>query len=1207
MKAGIVALRYGVGLAAVAVGLLLRWALGPWLGPELPYITVFGSVAAAIWLGGTGPGILAAVLSYVAATWWFVEPLTALDWRGPGLAGLFAYLVSCGVLIAFGRSMRLARRRAEMVQEKAEQAVLGRRRAEEELRLRTDELTRLLQVLPAAVWVAHDPECRTVRGNLYAERLLGVEAGADMSADVPEDLPLRRAIETREPVSNLELAFEAAEGQTVALLANAVPIFGASGEVHGAVAACLDITRLKEIDRQLRETEERFRALADSAPVHIWMGDAEARVVHVNARCLEYLGLSLGEMVGQGWAEILHPQDRDRYLREYRAAAAAQSGFQSLVRLRRRDGTYRWFEATGLPRFEAGGFVGFSGISLDVTERKDAEEALRLSEARLRVATEAAGMFTWDCDLGDDSVYWSDNAAAVIGCAPEELPSEASGLHFFVDPREAGRVMREFEDVMDRGEDVYTTEYRGAGDAPSARHFLTHVRILYEGGQAARLFGVTQDVTDRRRVDLALREREASQRFLIRLSDTLRSLSDPIDMQRTAARLLTTHLEVSGAVFAELEGEDLLVRASYARDNAPWMGRFPLRVFGDATVEAGRRGETVVIHDVADAPAFTARERERLLGAGIGAFAGAMLVRDGRWLAVFGPYHHGPREWTESEVQLVREVAQRTWEAVERGRTDAALRTSEERFRSLAEATPAMVWTADPSGTITFHNHHWLDYTGIDPSDEATRWSSILHPNDRDRCLRAWEKALRQGTEYEIEVRNRRHDGEYRWFLIRATPIRDRDGRITEWYGSTTDIHELKVAEEALRAADRQKDEFLATLAHELRNPLAPIANAVEVLRMKGGDQPEVAWSRDIIDRQVRQMAYLLDDLLDVSRITRKRLELRKTRVTLQSIVATAVETSRPLIDASGHDLTVRLPSEPVELVADPVRLAQVLSNLLNNAAKFTPRGGRIRLEAEVLESGSEREVAIWVQDNGEGIDADILPHVFEMFIQSASAPEGVQSGLGIGLSLAKGLVEMHGGTVEAHSEGPGRGSTFRVRLPAATEDLAEEPRTRPARAPEQGRRRRVLVVDDLQDSADSLSLHLEILGHEVHTAYSGEQALEMAERLRPDVVLLDLGMPEPDGYEVCSRLRAEPWGGGTFVIALTGWGQDEDRRRTADAGFDMHLVKPVDTEELNRALASLDEALEAGPDTLPPIPRRGHPASRGAKVRSRGRPTTSP
>ena len=1078
------------------------------------------------------------------------------------------------VAIHSSRQKNRARRsaanaRPKVVQEKAEQAVQGRRRAEEELRFLTDELTQLLQLLPAAVWVSHDPDCRVITGNLHAEHLLG-EAGRDKERGGAGALALERAIATRGPVEQLELATTAADGASVQLLANAVPLFDADGEVRGAVAACLDITRLKDIERLLRETEGRFRALADTAPALMWIGDADGGMLHVNARTMEYTGLGLDELLGDGWLEALHPQDRERYRKEYRAAAAAEAALHSLIRLRRRDGTYRWFETTGLPRLEGSRLVGFSGISFDVNERKEAEEALRLSEARLRVATEAAGMFTWDCDLAAESIRWSDNAVRVIGCEPNELPEDASGVYFYMEPQESGRVLRELEDVIDRGGDLYVTEHHGSGDRSSARHFLTHVRIVYEDDRPVRMFGVTQDVTKRKRVELELRDREAAQAFLIRLGDALRTLSDPIDMQRTAARMLTKHLRVSGATFAEIDGSDLLVRASYARDNAPWMGRFPLRLFGEPTVAAGRKGETVVVPSVSESPFFRPGEGERLLGAGIAAFVGAMLVKDGQWLAAFGPYQDEPRAWTEGEVHLVRAVAERTWEAVERGRTDAALRASEERFRSMADATPAIVWTADPSGSITFHNRQWHEYTGIDPAESTTGWDELMHPDDRDRSLRAWERALRHGVEYEVECRNRRHDGEYRWFLTRAAPIRNRDGNIIEWYGSTTDIHELKTAEEALRAADRRKDEFLATLAHELRNPLAPIGNAVAILRSKGVDQPEVAWSRDIIDRQVQQMAYLLDDLLDVSRITRRRLELRKSTVSLASVVSTAVETSQPLIDANGQDLMVRLPDESVELFADPVRLAQVLSNLLNNASKFTPHGGRIRLEAEVIGSGTEREVAVWVQDTGAGIEPAMLPQVFEMFT-SGSPAEREQSGLGIGLSLAKGLVELHDGTIEAHSEGRGRGSTFRVRLPVmAPAPRAEKP-PRPAPAGEPVETpRRVLVVDDLRDSADTLSLHLQILGHEVHTAYGGKEALEMAERFRPEVVLLDLGMPGMDGIEVCKRIRAASWGSGMLLIALTGWGQDADRGRTAEAGFDVHFVKPVDTAELRRALPAV-------------------------------------
>ena len=371
-------------------------------------------------------------------------------------------------------------------------------------------------------------------------------------------------------------------------------------------------------------------------------------------------------------------------------------------------------------------------------------------------------------------------------------------------------------------------------------------------------------------------------------------------------------------------------------------------------------------------------------------------------------------------------------------------------------------------------------------------------------------------------------------------------------------------AEEALRAADRRKDEFLATLAHELRNPLAPVRNAVEILKAKKSADPAVSFSQDVIARQVTQMAHLLDDLLDVSRITRNKLELRKQPVALASLIDAAVETSRPLIDAGGHQFERVLP-QPVYIDGDPMRLAQVFSNLLNNAAKYTPKGGQITLTAD--RHGDE--VVVSVRDNGIGFSPDMRPRLFEMFSQATPALERSQGGLGIGLSLVKSLVEMHGGSVDAKSDGPGTGSEFIVRLPVMAPDSAVMPGVVQAGTNPPARKRRVLVVDDLRDTADSLGSLLRILGHEVHVAYDGEQGIATAHRVRPEVVLLDIGMPRMNGYEACRILRND-FGNGMLVVALTGWGQDDDRRRSAAAGFDRHLVKPVGPEALEDMLAAL-------------------------------------
>jgi PAS domain S-box-containing protein len=402
-----------------------------------------------------------------------------------------------------------------------------------------------------------------------------------------------------------------------------------------------------------------------------------------------------------------------------------------------------------------------------------------------------------------------------------------------------------------------------------------------------------------------------------------------------------------------------------------------------------------------------------------------------------------------------------------------------------------------------------------------------------------------------------------RWFEIDVYPT--PTGGLAVYF---RDITERKLAMEALQEADRRKDEFLATLAHELRNPLAPIRNGLQILRLGRGNHQAEERARAMIERQVQQMVRLIDDLLDLSRISRGKIELRRERIDLAAAVQSAVETSRPLIEQSGHALTLSLPPEPVFVDADVTRLAQVFANLLNNAAKYTQRGGGdIHLTVEPL----GHEVAVRVRDNGVGIPAPMLPHIFEMFTQVDRSLERTQGGLGIGLSIVKRLAEMHGGTVKAYSEGLGRGSEFVVRLPVLT-PAAQEPGPRSGGEEPAGAavRRRILVADDNVDSAESLAMMLEFMGNEVRTAHDGAEAAAAAAAFRPDIILLDIGMPRMNGYDACRRIREQPWGRGIAIAALTGWGQEEDKRQSREAGFDHHLVKPVEPAALEKLLASV-------------------------------------
>jgi signal transduction histidine kinase len=366
------------------------------------------------------------------------------------------------------------------------------------------------------------------------------------------------------------------------------------------------------------------------------------------------------------------------------------------------------------------------------------------------------------------------------------------------------------------------------------------------------------------------------------------------------------------------------------------------------------------------------------------------------------------------------------------------------------------------------------------------------------------------------------------------------------------------------REIDRRKDVFLATLAHELRNPLAPIRNAAQVLGLPKLEPRQLQWAQTVIQRQVKHMAWLLDDLLDIARITQGKLELKKQRITLSSVLDSAVEASRPLIDSKQHQFTVSLPSEPVMLNADALRLSQVISNLLTNAAKYTDAGGHIGLAGNV-ENGM---LSVSIKDNGIGIPPESLSGIFVMFSQVAGAAERSEGGLGIGLALVSGLVALHGGTVEARSEGLGRGSEFIVRLAVAEPDKLAASPSESATSPKIGRR--ILVADDNKDAADSLAMLLEIAGHEVRVVHDGHAALSIAQTFRPDVAILDIGMPQLNGYEVAKALRREPWGTNIYLMALTGWGQEGDRQLAVHAGFDRHLTKPVDPDNLESVLSGV-------------------------------------
>ena len=511
-----------------------------------------------------------------------------------------------------------------------------------------------------------------------------------------------------------------------------------------------------------------------------------------------------------------------------------------------------------------------------------------------------------------------------------------------------------------------------------------------------------------------------------------------------------------------------------------------------------------------------------------------------------------------------------------------------QKFVTVVENSTDFIGMCDLNGIPFFVNRAGLNMVGLDDIEHARRVPvpSFFFPEDQSRIMHEFFPSVLEKGHGEIEIRFRHFKtGEARWMAYKVLTLPDAAGRPIAFATVSQDVTERKQLEDNLRSlaadlseADRRKNEFLAMLAHELRTPLAPISSAARALRVGGRDGEAVHSASEMLERQVGQMARLVDDLLDMSRITRGKIELRKERVELAPIVNQAVEAVRPLYRNMDHELTITVPPHPLHLDADPARLAQVVGNLLNNAGKFTDRGGHVWLTVE-QEGG---QAVVRVRDNGIGIAAEQLPRLFEMFAQVDTSLERSRDGLGIGLTLVKTLVEMHGGTVEVQSDGLGRGSEFAVRLPIVVETPRPlAPVTVSQSTPAVGRR--ILVVDDSEDGAELLAMLLQFGGHETHKAHDGVEALEAAERFRPDVVLLDIGLPRLNGHEVCRRIRQEPWGKDMVLVALTGWGQEEDRQRSKDAGFNTHIVKPVDHDLLMKLLASLPSGSEATSHQIEP------------------------
>ena len=891
-------------------------------------------------------------------------------------------------------------------------------------------------------------------------------------------------------------------------------------ELLARVTAHLQMAQMRrESSAAIQASEEQFRALVSASSDVVYRMNADwTEMRHLQGR--EFIADT--HEPNRSWLEkYIPPEDQPHVLEVIQAAIRSKGVFELEHRVMRVDGTLGWTFSRAIPMLDGHGQIKeWFGAASDVTARRQAQAAIQIEEGRSRLILESItdGFYALDSDwrftymnLAGEQFMGRTPGDLIGKCVWEEYPGAVgSDVEQVFRRVAAGRVAESF-----------TTHYQNFD-----RWYTATVYPAPEG-----LSVYFRDVTDRRQVE------QERQQFAALIDAS----PDFIGMAGLDQR----------GVFLNRAGHELV------------------------GLEPGQVGSINVVD------LFPESERDRILNLIAGSEGGAQIVAD----TYFQHLRTGeliPVSWSFLRLRdtsgNVSGYATVTRDLTERSHAESRLRASEERRRLALDAAELGMWHVEPVTRATTTDARYRVIFGT--TEEWTDYLqaiAVIHPDDQAVVLEAVAAATRMEdpAPYAIEYRIVHADGSLRWILANGRASFEGIGpmrRVVSFDGTVADITDRKRGEEEreqlvarLQDQDRRKDEFLATLAHELRNPLAPIRNGLQIMRLAPGNAEATERIRSMMERQLGQMVHLIDDLLDLSRISRGKIDLRKERIELGTAIAQAVETSRPLIALADHELLIEIPPGAIYVDADLTRLTQIFSNLLNNAAKFTKRRGQLRLAVEL--SGTEAVISI--TDNGIGIPTHMLSHVFEMFTQVEGSLQASQGGLGIGLSIVQQLVQMHGGSVLVNSDGPGKGSKFVVRLPVALQSVGNKPADESNPNGFTGRLR-ILVADDNVDSAESLAMLLTLEGNETRTAHDGLQALEVAAAFRPDAILLDIGMPKLNGYEVCRRLRQQPWGKNMVVIALTGWGQEDDKRRSLGVGIDFHLVKPVDHAILEKLLSGV-------------------------------------
>ncbi|MBP6311780.1 MAG: PAS domain S-box protein [Flavobacteriales bacterium] len=887
---------------------------------------------------------------------------------------------------------------------------------------------------------------------------------------------------------------------------------GAAGkELLSFDGTVLDITERKASDA----AERRLAAIVESSEDAIIGVDLEGVISDWNDGAEILFGYAEEEVIGRS-ITVLLPDDRKEEESNLLTRIANGERVEHFETKRQRKNGSLVDVALSISAIkdELGVVVGAAKIARDITIAKRAEEELRTSEQRFHLLADNVSQLIWMAEADGSNIWFNKRWYEFTGMTNEEIQANPKALYH---PDHFARATTSMYERMGKGEqwdDVYPLK----GKDGKYHWFLANAMPVKDGdGTVLRWFGTCTDITDQRLAQEKMRESEERFRLLADNIAQLAWIAEPNgDIHWYNKRWFdysgTTPEEMDGWGWTKIHHPDHVERVTekfkkHIQEERDWEDTFPIR---------GADGQYRW---------FLSR---------------AFPVRDGQGVV---------QRWFGTNTDVTKEREARR-----------LLQESEERMRLLAENMSQMAYIASTDMKIQWVNKRWLDYTGLDAQDMNNGgWERAVHPEDLSKITATFAEAISSKRPWEHVFKLKNKEGEYRWFLSISVPIINEKGEIEKWFGTNTDITDRKAVEEELATIATNKDNFLATLAHELRGPLAPLKNGLQLMEMATDDPAVQENTRGMMVRQLDHMVRLVDDLMDLSRINTGKFKLNMDEVDISDVVATAMEASRPEIDRNGHTLSVDVSSEMLLVKGDRDRLVQVVSNLLNNAAKYTPEKGRISVVVE----HRANDVLIRVKDNGIGIAPEHINNVFDMFAQVDMQQKSRSGGgLGIGLNIVQRMMENHNGSVHAYSEGLGKGSEFTLRIPRMTDKIV------PAAIPvntvsEQGAKRRVLIVDDNEDAALSMSMILKKRGHTVNVAHDGQAAVAAGAEFKPELVIMDIGMPKMNGYEACAAMRNTNWGKNCLIFALSGWGQEEDRQKSKEAGFDRHVVKPIDRATL--------------------------------------------